>query len=64
MEFDQLIKHFGTQAKLAKAVRRSQPTISNWQKRGIPYGAQLEIQFLTAGLFQAEPPKRRKTESA
>jgi hypothetical protein len=55
MNFDQLIKHFGTQSKAADALGCSQPTLSNWKTRGrIPGIQQLRIEHLTKGRLKAE----------
>ena len=56
MTVDQLITHFGTQAAAATALRVTQPTVSNWKKRGsIPGLAQLKAQKLTKGKLRADP---------
>ena len=55
MTFDQLIKHFGTQAKAASALGCSQPTLSNWKTRGrIPSIQQLRLEHITNGKLKAE----------
>jgi predicted XRE-type DNA-binding protein len=54
MKIDHVIKHFGSQAAAASALGCTQPTISNWKKRGkIPKLQQLRIQHLTDGKLRA-----------
>lgn len=56
MKFDQLIAHFGSQVAAADALGVTQPTLSNWKKRGrIPYLQQLRIQHVTSGKLKALP---------
>ena len=55
MNFQELIEHFGTQAKAAKAIGTSAQVVSAWKKNGIPIGRQYEIQFLTGGKLRAFP---------
>lgn len=55
MKFDQLIKHFGTQASAAAAIGVTQPTLSNWKSRGkIPDIQQLRIEHVTGGKLKAD----------
>jgi DNA-binding transcriptional regulator YdaS (Cro superfamily) len=55
MTFDQLIKHFGTQAKAAEIIGCTQPTLSNWKNRGrIPGIQQLRIEHVTKGKLKAD----------
>lgn len=55
MDFQELKKHFGTQAEAARALKTSPQVVSMWKKNGIPLGRQYEIQFLTGGKLRAEP---------
>jgi DNA-binding transcriptional regulator YdaS (Cro superfamily) len=56
MEFDQLIKHYGSQVAAADQLGVTQPTLSNWKKRGrIPHLQQLRIEHLTKGKLKAAP---------
>lgn len=65
--FEQLIKHFKTQAALARALNLQRMTISNWKNRGIPTGRALELEHMTKGRVKAkvilEEAKRRKAEA-
>ena len=61
MKFDKLIAHFGSQVAAADALGVTQPTLSNWKKRGhIPYLQQLRIEHLTKGKLKANPNIMRK----
>ena len=61
MKFDKLIAHFGSQVAAASALGVTQPTLSNWKKRGrIPYLQQLRIEHLTKGKLKANPNIMRK----
>ena len=56
MKFGQLIKHFGSQVVAADAIGVTQPTLSNWKKRGnIPLLQQLRIEHITKSRLKAEP---------
>lgn len=56
MNFDQLIAHFGSQVAAAHAIGVTQPTLSNWKKRGrIPHLQQLRIEHVTKGKLKAHP---------
>ena len=55
MTFDQLLKHFGTQVKIAHALGVSQPCVSNWAKRGrIPALQQMKAFMLTDGKLKLD----------
>lgn len=61
MKFDKLIAHFGSQVLAAEALGVTQPTLSNWKKRGhIPHLQQLRIEHLTKGKLKADPSIMRK----
>lgn len=56
MKFEKLIAHFGSQVLAAAALGVTQPTLSNWKKRGrIPYLQQLRIEHVTKGKLKANP---------
>jgi DNA-binding transcriptional regulator YdaS (Cro superfamily) len=56
MKFNQLIDHFGSQVAAADALGVTQPTLSNWKKRGrIPHLQQLRIEHVTRGKLRASP---------
>lgn len=54
MTLADLIKHFGTQTKAAKALGLKQPSVANWRD-GIPEIRQLQIERLTKGALRAGP---------
>lgn len=56
MKFQNLIDHFGSQVAAADALGLTQPTLSNWKKRGkIPHLQQLRIEHITKGKLKALP---------
>lgn len=55
MKVDDLIDFFGNQAKAALALGVTQPSISNWRKRGrIPHLQQLRAEHFTEGKLKAD----------
>lgn len=54
MTYDQLLKHFKTQVAAAKALKISQPAVSNWSKRGIPAMQQVKINKITKGALKLD----------
>lgn len=54
MTYDQLLKHFKTQVAVAKALKVTQPAISNWQHRGIPAMQQVKINKITKGALKLD----------
>jgi DNA-binding transcriptional regulator YdaS (Cro superfamily) len=54
MTYDQLIKHYGTQAAAAQALGLSQPSVWAWKDRTIPYDRQCQIQVATNGKLKAK----------
>jgi DNA-binding transcriptional regulator YiaG len=56
MNMQDLRRHFGTQAAVARALGTSDQVVSAWASAGrIPIGRQYEIQILTAGKLRADP---------
>jgi len=56
MKFEQVIKHFGSQVAVAKALKIRQPTVSMWRARGrVPELQQLKIEKLTNMKLRADP---------
>ena len=50
----EIVKHFGSQASLARAVNVTRQAITLWKMAGvIPPGAAVEIERLTDGKFKA-----------
>ncbi len=63
MTYDDVIEHFGTQAKAADALGLTQSSISDWKRVGITNLRQLHIEAVTKGRLKADPeakkPERR-----
>jgi hypothetical protein len=55
-----LIKHFGSQAAVARALKLQQPSVFEWKKKGIPEKRQLEIEQYTGGVLKAHPRVKAK----
>lgn len=61
MKIEQVIKYFGSQVEVAKALGVQQPTISNWRTRGrIPHLQQLRLEHITKGKLKASPDILRR----
>jgi len=54
MTKDDVLKHFGSQQKVAEALGITQPSVANWDRHPPPL-RQLQIEALTAGELRAEP---------
>jgi len=52
MTHHDLVKHYGTGTKAAKALGVDQRTISVWRVRGIPVPRQYQIQIATRGALK------------
>lgn len=54
-ELKRLVEHFEGQAKCAKAIGVSQPTVANWLsgKHGVSAVTALRIELVTGGEFKA-----------
>lgn len=56
----QLIEYFGTQAKAARALGLSQPTVAGWVEAGeIPEARQYQVEIATSGALRADKPALR-----
>jgi hypothetical protein len=60
MTYDQLVKHFGTEAEAARVLIIPQTTINAWSQNGIPHWRQSHIEHATEGKLRAD---KRKTGS-
>lgn len=49
MTYDELIKHFGSQAEAARALGLKPPSVYEWQHNTIPFDRQCQIQIATGG---------------
>lgn len=56
MTYDDAIKHFGSQAKLARALNVRQPSVYEWRERGIPLVRQYQIERITLGRLRVDDP--------
>jgi hypothetical protein len=54
MNFQKVVKHFGSQVELANRLQIKQPAVSMWKRRGIPLLQQLRIEVMTDGKFRAK----------
>ena len=52
MEFDKVIKHFGTQVKAAAALGVNQSSIAAWKRNGIPVPRQYQIEVVSGGALK------------
>ena len=50
---DKAVEHFGSQAKLAKALDLGPMAVSSWRKRGVPLRRAVQIEQLTGGVITA-----------
>lgn len=65
MTVDQVVKHFGSVAKTALALKMTRQAIYAWRYRGgIPKMAQYHIQVLTEGRLLADAEKETPQEVA
>lgn len=59
MTFDQVIKHFGTQAEAARVLKLSRQSINLWKSHGVPCTRQLQIEHITDGAIKASPAAKK-----
>lgn len=64
MTYEQVLKHFGSQAAAARALGVSQPSVWGWQKAGIPIERQIDIEIKTEGKLRADLPKTIRKQAA
>ena len=58
----QAIEHFGSQAKLARALGVKQPSVFAWVEDGeIPLPRQYQIELATSGALRADLPANRES---
>lgn len=53
MTYDQVVKHFGSEAEAARVLLVPQTTINAWSQNGIPLWRQLNIEAATDGKLRA-----------
>ncbi len=57
---NEVLRYFGTQANIAKAVGCKQSSVNGWFKDGeVPEGRQYQIELATRGFLRAEKPPLR-----
>jgi len=56
MTYDDLIAHFGTEAKAAAARGVPRQTVHRWKGRPVPLDQQVEFEVLTRGALLADLP--------
>lgn len=65
MTYKEVVKHFGSASKAARALSYSRQAVSDWKKNGrIPFEAQFLIQLKTNGCLKAKAPRRLAQEAA
>lgn len=58
MTTTELIAHYGSQARAARALGVSWAALYLWRKKGaIPYLRQLQVQQVTGGVLKADEPE-------
>ena len=57
MTFEQVVKHFGSQVKAARALGFSRQAVNQWKEDGIKPRTQEFIQFKTRGKLKADGGK-------
>jgi hypothetical protein len=66
MTYDDLIKHYGTQAEAGKALKElegrklAQSSVSEWKEKGIPPARQAQYELITRGRLKADRPYRKR----
>ena len=60
MKYEQVLKHWGSQAEIARKLGLRQPSVWGWQAKGIPALRQLQIERLTEGALRADKEVRAK----
>jgi len=60
MTYDDVVQHFGSAPKAAKAMGFTRQAIYRWKNAGIPIGTQCRIQLLTGGVLTADQAMSRE----
>lgn len=55
MTYDDILKHFGSQAAIARAIAIKQPSVCEWQNSGVPALRQIQLERITLGALRADP---------
>jgi hypothetical protein len=64
MTFDDLIDHFGSVDKAAKALGLSRQGVYRWQGRDIPLPQQIAYEVATKGRLKADLPRSVRANAA
>ncbi len=56
MTYNDLLQHFGSQGAIARAIGLSQPSVWEWQEKGVPLPRQAQFELITDGALKAERP--------
>lgn len=59
MNYEDLIRHYGSQAAAARALGIKPPSVAEWKEDGIPLPRQAQYEILTDGKLKAERPEAR-----
>jgi hypothetical protein len=62
MKYEQVVRHFGGNAKAAEALGLGRSHVANWKRVRIPSKHQIKIQVLTGG--KLKPDKQAQREGA
>lgn len=54
MTYTDLIKYYGSQSKVSRAIGIRPPSVWEWKKSGIPEKRQLQFQKMTDGALKAD----------
>lgn len=54
MKFSEVLKHYGSVVNIAYALQVSVPTVYDWQKNGLPYPRQCQVEIETKGKLKAK----------
>lgn len=57
MKLKQLIKVFGSQVQVGRALGESRQNVNKWAVRGVPLETQLRAEEITKGQVKADLPK-------
>lgn len=58
MTYEQLISHYGTCSKAARALGVERQVVHRWKRAGIPLMRMYQIQVLSDGVLQVPPARQ------
>ena len=62
MNYEDLIRHFGSQSKAARALNVKPPSVHQWKEDGIPETRQFQIEVLTGGALKADRSQEARAQ--